>query len=329
MSDDDELVDFASAPLTAIIAFVRERLDEGETRVELLVAETDLGAGRYAGETVEVGDEALLHRPFRTWVDLAERMNLRLHTPRSAPGGRLRLRFDALDPEARWERGTRDDPTEKYGLGSGYQRIRKAEDPSFVIDLADALERTPLPSHPTILDLGVNDGDELALLLALRPDLREATFVGIDHSASAIARARERFEGARHRFIEADLATLPELELPPFDLVLSIGTLQSPGVDDRELLRHIVQRRLTPRGSLILGTPNCRYLDGEVLYGARMKNFRQPDLSLLVKTVAFQRRYLQQHRRRVFVTGKHYVLVTAVPEGRSRDRDLIGRDPGI
>ena len=35
-------------------------------------------------------------------------------------------------------------------------------------------------------------------------------------------------------------------------------------------------------------------------------------VSLLVKDVAFYRKYLQQHDRQVFVTGQHYLLVTAV-----------------
>lgn len=299
------------------MAFVRAQLAEGAAVVELRVPDPDVGAGLYAGERVTSGGRALVHRPFRIWVDLAERLRLRLGTPRSEPGGLVRLVYVQLDPSARWEPPGDEDPTEKYGHRSGYQRISKAEDPGFVLDLADALERIPLPAAPRILDLGVNTGDELALLVALRPELSKATFVGIDHSASAIAVARERFDDPRHWFIEADLAELPalELELERFDLVLCMGTLQSPGVDDHELLQHVVRKRLEPTGSLVLGLPNCSYLDGEVLYGARMKNFTQPDLSLLVKSVASYRSYLHKHRRKVFVTGKHYVLVTAVPEG--------------
>ncbi len=305
--------DFSQAPLHVVIAFVQQRLCEGATTIELWVADPDLGAGRYAGESVALAERTMVHRPFRTWVDLAERLGLRLGTPKAQGEGRIRLTLSRLDPEAGWAPAGAFDPTEKYGLRSGYQRIAKHEDPGFVLDLADAIDRVPLPPAPRILDLGVNTGDELTLLVALRPALAEATFVGIDHSASAIAAAAERFTDPRHRFIAADLATLPELSLSPFDLVISIGTLQSPGVDDRALLRDVVQHRLTPTGSVILGIPNCTYLDGEVRYGAKMKNFRQPDLSLLVKNAAFYRRYLQQHRRKVYVTGKHYVLVTGVP----------------
>ncbi len=176
--------------------------------------------------------------------------------------------------------------------------------------MADALARVAPRAGARVLDLGVNTGDELALLLALAPSLHDATFVGIDHSASAIARARERYPAMQ--FHVADLSTLGALDLGRFDLVISIGTLHSPGIDDREVIRQIVQNHLAPDGAVIIGFPNCRYVDGEVEYGTRMKNFTQPELGLLVKDVAFYRKYLQQHHRKVYVTGKHYILVTAV-----------------
>jgi len=134
--------------------------------------------------------------------------------------------------------------------------------------------------------------------------------VGIDHSASALDTARARFPA--FRFLEADLGALASLGLGTFDLVISLNTLQSPGVDDRAVLRQVVQHHLAPGGAVILGLPNSRYAGGEIAYGARMKNFRQPELGLLIKDVAFYRKYLQQHGRQVFVTGKHYVLVTGV-----------------
>ena len=254
-----------------------------------------------------------MHRPFRLWVDVAERLGLRLSTPRVREPGFIALTFTPLDVKKRWQETVPAEPSEKYGLESGYQRISKREDPGLILDLADALERAELGPDARVLDLGVNTGDEFALLIGLSEPLRSSgRFVGIDHSATAIARARQRFAGPQFEFIEADLDTLPELSLGRFDLVLSLGTLQSPGVDDRQVLRDIVQHRMGRTGTVILGIPNCRYIDGEVEYGARMKNFRQPDLSLLIKGVAFYRKYLQQHRFRVFVTGKHYVLVTGV-----------------
>jgi hypothetical protein len=164
-----------------------------------------------------------------------------------------------------------------------------------------------------VLALGCNTADELVLLAEVVPGLAAGgALVGVDHGEGALAVARARFPGPRHRFVAADLGALADLGLGRFDLALALGTLQSPGVDDRALLRRVVQDHLAPRGAVILGLPNCRYLDGELVHGARMKNFREPELGLLVKDVAFYRKYLQQHDRQVFVTGQHYLLVTAV-----------------
>ncbi|HEY0190955.1 MAG TPA: class I SAM-dependent methyltransferase, partial [Kofleriaceae bacterium] len=160
---------------------------------------------------------------------------------------------------------------------------------------------------PRVLDLGVNTGDELRLIERAAPG---AHGVGVDHSASALAEARRRFP--TFEFREADLGALAGLGLGRFDLVISLNTLQSAGIDDRAVLRQVVQDHLAPGGAVILGLPNSRYAGGEVSYGARMKNFREPELGLLIKDVAFYRKYLQQHDRQVFVTGKHYLLVTGV-----------------
>jgi trans-aconitate methyltransferase len=305
-------VNASRAPLHEILAHIERALAAGAATIELDALDPDLGRGRYAGEPIEVAGATYVHRSLRTWADLAERLGLRMLTPRPLAPPLVRLVFERLDPASRL-RPAADEPTEKYGTASEFARISKLEDPGFVIDLGEALARCDLAPGARVLDLGVNTGDELALLMSRSPALRDATFVGIDHSASAIAAARARFADSPNvQLHEADLAALGALGLGRFDLVLSIGTLQSPGIDDRELLRQIVQHHLAPGGAVILGVPNCRYIDGEVEYGTRMRNFRQPELGLLVKDVAFYRKYLQQHHREVFVTGKHYVLVTAV-----------------
>lgn len=304
-----DVPDLTGEPLLAIIDHVRERIAAGDETIRFAVLDPDRGQGRYAGEPIAPG---LVHRPLRVWVELADRLALRLGTPWPLPDDRIALTFTVLHRDRDWRATAPDDVAERYGADSGYQRIHKLEDPSFVLDFADAIERARLPPNARVLDLGVNTGDSLELLGARRPDLADGrTFVGIDHSASAIALARTRFPAAT--FHCADLADLPKLDLPRFDLVMSIGTLHSPGVDDRAVLRHLVAEHLLPTGSVILGVPNCSYVDGELLHGAKMVNFTQPDLSLLVKSVAFYKKYLQQHRRRVFVTGRHYVLVTGVP----------------
>lgn len=307
---------FHDEPLLTILAHVQDRLAAGASVVRLEVLDPDHGRGRHAGERVTIAGVDHVHRPLRVWVDLAERLGLRLLTPRSATPPRIELGFERLDPAADWHTAAVADPSEKYGASSSFARIAKLEDPDFVLDVADAVLRIGLHPAARVLEIGVNRGDALALLAACVPGLAaHGDLVGLDHSRSALAVARSRFTGANARFLAVDLADLSglaALELGRFDLVMAIDTLHSSGLDDRALLRHIVQHCLAPSGAVLLGVPNCRYLDGEVMYGARMKNFRQPELGLVIKDVAFYRKYLQQHRRKVYVTGRHELLITAV-----------------
>jgi hypothetical protein len=264
-------------PLVEVIEYIQAQRGP----VSIRVLDPDRGCGKYAGELVD--DH--VHRPFRVWVDLADRLDMRLRTPRVV-GDYVELVFEPLEQASTpWD-----------------ARMTKLEDPCFVIDFLEALDRVQLTA-PRVLSLGVKRGDEIALIRRRYP---EAAITGVDRDASARASARERWPGVT--FIEADLAQ--PLAVGRFDLVVAIATLQSSDLDDRDLLRRIVQDHLEPRGAVIFAVPNCRYQDGEQRFGARMKNFSQPELGLLVKDVAFYRKYLQQHHRQVWVTGKSYILVT-------------------
>ena len=308
----DDGSDATGATLLEIVAHLERALAADADEAWLVALDPDATPGCYPGEPITGGR----HRPLRTWVELADRLALRLRGPRPAGPGRLAIGF-ARRAAAPAPAVVDDDPRERYGAASAFARLDKREEPGFVLDLAEALDRARLPPRPRVLELGVNTGDAIALLLALHPGLAPQV-VGVDHSASALAVARARFADRDVALHAADLADLPTLPLGRFDLVLAIGVLQSPGVDDRALLRHVVQERLTPTGAVILGVPNCRYRDGELAHGARMRNFRQPELGLVIKDVAFYRKYLQQHDREVFVTGHHDLFVTGVARA-SRD----------
>jgi len=303
---------FDLQPLSEILASLTGQLERAP-RATVLVPNPDLGAGFYPGERFEHDGRPLVHRPLRVWLDLAERLECRLLLPRPSGRSHAVLTFERLVGGDSWRR--RAGGTDKYGATSPFQRVDKLEEARFLIDYREALARVPLVAGARALSLGVNRGDELAALRdyahAQAPEIAGTLhFVGVDRSESALELARERFP--EHRFLTSDLARLEELELDRFDLVLSLSTLQSPGVDDRALLRMLIQRHLEPRGSLILSLPNGRYLDGELLYGARMVNFSQVELSLIIKDLAFYRKYLHQHHFKVFITGKYELFLTAV-----------------
>ncbi|HEY4181294.1 MAG TPA: class I SAM-dependent methyltransferase [Kofleriaceae bacterium] len=310
------MIECCNQPLREVLAAITGEIAAGAKTIELVALDPDGAPGRYAGEVLD----GLVHRPWRVWVDVGERLGLRMLTPTKSAPRLVTIRYAVLDPKARLDyaaRGTEE--TERYGAESEFAKVDKSEDPGFLLDFADALDRTGLAERASpsqrILDLGVNTGDELALIRTLMPTL-PATLVGIDHSASAIAVAKDRF--ANDPRIELHCADVNQpMSVGQFDLVVTISTLQSAGLDDRDLIRRIVQNHLAPGGSVIIGVPNCRYVDGEVEYGARMRNFRQPELGLVVKDIAFYRKYFQQHHMQVFVTGKHYLFVTAVANVRS------------
>lgn len=287
--------EFRRERLTEILRWIEQADD-----VRFRVLDPDLGRGRYAGELVEIDGEPWVHRPLRVWVDLAERLGMRLCTPRPAAPPAIELRMERLGTRY----APRGDAPERYGAGTEFQRISKLEDPWFLLDLEEALARVGLAPGARVLELGCNTGD----LFALLP--RDARVVGVDHSASALDVARLHHPAAE--LVLADVAHLPPLGR--FGLVIAIGLVQSGALDDRALLRYVVQELLAPDGAVIVGWPNCRYVDGEIAYGARIRNLSEPELGLVVKDIAFYRKYLQQHRRRVFVTGRYELLVTAVAE---------------
>jgi hypothetical protein len=73
----------------------------------------------------------------------------------------------------------------------------------------------------------------------------------------------------------------------------------------------LVQEYLTQNGALILGFPNSRWMGGEMIYGAKAPNYPYSEMTLLYKDVYYCKKYLQQKKFRVTLTGKDYVFLTA------------------
>ena len=47
----------------------------------------------------------------------------------------------------------------------------------------------------------------------------------------------------------------------------------------------LIQNYLEDKGSIILGFPNCRWINGEMIYGAKAANYSYSEQSVLYKDV--------------------------------------------
>lgn len=298
---------FTAEPLCTILPALRRAL-EGAGVVTFTAPDPDRGVGLYAGELTTHG----VHRSWAVWAEVADSLRAHMLTPERAGSGRVRVRLRA------WT--TQPEPDAAgYGAGSDWARVDKLEDPTFLLTFVEALRRVNPPAGGRVLVLGVNRGRELdALALAFPGRVFELHGVDVDVSALDVARSRHP-HGTFHGL---DVTTLPRPELGQFDMVIALSLLQSPGVRQDVLLAALRRHHLTAGGGVILGYPNARYRDGTLSPGARVRNYERPDSSLLMADVTDARRGLHKQGFKVFVTGRHEILVTAIPAGTTTPRDL-------
>jgi len=259
--------------------------------------------------------ETYLYRGYKVWVNLAELHRCRMLTPKTLAKGLVQLRFVKLNLEASFHTHTPSSKEEKYGQGSYFFRINKNEEPTFLLAYKRALESVKIAQRKQVLNLGINKGDEFELIQSV---VSESTFksmrlIGVDHSQSALKTAQEHF--GDKEFFALDINQLSSLNLPKSDLIISIGTLQSPSIPYKPFLMSLVQEHLTPDGALILGFPNSRWIDKELIYGAKAPNYPYSEMSLLFNDVIFAKKYLQQKKFRVTITGREYIFITATRIG--------------
>ena len=315
---------FTDQSLYEIIQYINLQLTEEKERQKIIfeIFNPDLAQGKFSGETLFTEGNHYIYRSYKIWMDLAESFDCRFTTPIPVDNFFVKITFEKLNITDSWHRqqDTTSDNTEKYGTDSDFSRINKSEEPGFLMEYLNCLTRVSVKEGDSILDLGINRGDEFAIFKQNydKSFLATLNFTGVDHSGSAIARADKRFPQDNFHFIEGDINYLSELNINKHDLIISIGTLQSPGVNSDQILRNLVQNHLNDQGRLILGFPNCRYVDGEIKYGAKVKNYSHPELSLVLKDIIFYKKYLQQHKFRVTITGKYYLFLTAIPMKRKQ-----------
>jgi len=306
--------DFSSTPMHQIIETLKA--DKGDT-LSFYALNPDLSSGLYAGETLTPEGHSYIHRSLKAWGSLAELLGCRMLMPEILSKYLVTIRYQRLQSVSSFHTDTVEDETEKYGTLSIFSRINKLEEPTFAWHYLHALESVKVSRRKHILNLGINKGYEF---LGIKQTLTAEEFAsivmtGIDYSVSAIKKARTILPYANTTLLCHDINDLDALHLPKQDLIISIATLQSPAINTKVLIMDLVQKTLSTEGALILGFPNARWHDGELMHGAKAPNYPYPEMSLLIKDIYWIKKYLQQHKFRVTVTGKEYLFLTATKIG--------------
>ena len=302
---------FTSESMLTILKSLTKALKTTEN-LNLTILNPDSYSHYYAGTTITLENETYIYRSLRSWMDLATQLGCRMLTPTPYSKELTTLHFQKLHSDS-FHQDQPQKKSEKYGVDSHFSAINKNEEPAFLTAYLHALELAHISGKRRILNLGVNQGDEFALIqeIVTAEQQKEMTFVGVDHSQSTTKVAQERFTSENFHFYAHDINEIDTLNLEPFDLIITIGTLQSPGINYKPFLQKLVQEYLSKEGALILGFPNSRWIDGEMIYGAKMRNYRESDLSLLLNDIDYAKRYLQQKKFKVRISGKEYLFLTA------------------
>jgi len=264
----------------------------------------------YAGNTVTIEGKCYLHRSYKAWLDLAELLMCKILTPEKVTEHLVQLTFVKLGTDS-FHTETKD--SEKYGIQSHFSQIHKMEEPAFFFYYVQALKNVYIEKRKRVLNLGINRADEFEVIKNILDTNKyeNMNLVGIDHSKTAITYAKNVFPESNVTFYTHDINDLDVLQLGKFDLLISIGTLQSPSINFKPFFMKLVQEYLEQDSAIILGFPNSRWVGGEMIYGAKAPNYAMSEMSLLFNDVIFCKKYLQQKKYRVTITGKQYIFLTA------------------
>jgi len=304
---------FTDQSLYSIYSHLKMRLSSISVNdvIEFEVIDPDV-SNDFSGTVLSISGQKYIYRPFKVWVDLAEVLHCKIHTPRQLKNNRILIRYSPLNIGKSWHNHSGVHITEKYGVDSDFSKIFKFEEPYFLNDYIRSLNEIPVKKQMNVLNIGINRGDEFRIFTEVFRDISGTIqFTGIDHCPSAIKKAEKSFPDKNFKFINDDISKIDSLPISKQDIVISIGTLQSPDIDGKEIFRYTIQNILSKDGSIILGFPNSRYIDCEVVYGAKTKNYAESNLNLLIKDISFFKKYLQQHGFKVLTFGKYYVFLVA------------------
>jgi len=251
----------------------------------------------------------------KSWADLAEIFKCKLLTPK-IKNSYIELTFKKLNSSNSFHSSKVANISEKYGVDSAFFNIDKTKHPYFLHSFIQALNLVNFKQRENILNLGINRGDEFKLIKELlsNDEFKKLNLIGIDYCKSAIEYAKKHFNYSNVKFINCNINKLDTLNLKRQDLIISIGTLQSSTLNYKPLLMDLVQNYLKKDAAIILGFPNGRWIDDTLIYGAKIKNYSFSEMGVLINDIHFAKKYLQQKKFKVFISGREYIFLSAYRE---------------
>ena len=302
---------FTNESMLVIISYLEKEL-QNKDEILFEVLNPDVNIDIYAGEILKIENKEFIYRSYKSWCDLAELLFCKMLIS-SITLNTVVIKLQKLNKNDSFHKDLNDEKNEKYGEKSTFFRINKNEEPAFLYAYMNALKNVKIEEKTNILNLGINKADEFEIIKEMVNEdiFKQMNFVGVDYSLSAIDFAKKRFPFKNFDFFNHDINKLNELNLKKSDLIISIGTLQSSSLNFKLLFMDLIQNYLEDKGSIILGFPNCRWINGEMIYGAKAANYSYSEQSVLYKDVYFCKKYLQQKKYRVTLTGKNYLFLTA------------------
>lgn len=286
-----------------------QKIKTNET-ISFTILNPDYNLNSFAGSAFKIGKHTYIYRGYKAYTDLAESLYSKMLTPIVIDENIVKIRFYKLNVSDSFHK-SEIIKEEKYGKESSFFNLDKNEEPSFLVHYLKALQSVDLSKRVRILNLGINKADEFSLIKKVFSNYKNNEFVGVDFCESAIAEAKQKCSEKNFTFYTHDINDLDSLNLGKFDLIITIGTLQSSNLEFKQFFGYLVQNYLKKNAAMILGFPNCRWYDGELITGARMKNYSYNESSNLFKDVTYCKKYLQQKKFRVTITGKSYIFITA------------------
>lgn len=300
--------DFSNSSLCDVYNFFQNSITQN--KILIVVLNPDVSNKSYAGQTIKIANKEYKYRSYKAWCDLAEKFYFKMQTPKKIDETLVELSFIKLENRSFHSSNQIE---EKYGKNSEFSKINKNEEPDFFHSYLQALKNVNLKKRKRVLNLGVNNAEEFELIRTVfKNEFSNIEFIGVDYCQSAINQGKQKFQTNENvKFFSHDINFLDELNLGKFDLIISIGTLQSSSIEFNKIFMHLVQNYLEKTGAMILGFPNSRWIGGEVIFGAKAPNYSFSEQSLLYKDAIFCKKYLQQKKFRVTLTGKYYTILTA------------------